>query len=61
MKKEEVQELNYGLYRLYWKKRHGGGSSLAVVGGLHDGAHWFACSNWTSKCIHGIKLKKQYK
>lgn len=34
-----------GIYRLHWVD---GGSSLAAVGMLHDGARWFAPINWTS-------------
>lgn len=35
MNKKEVQKLNHGLYRLYWK--YGAGDSMAAVGSLHDG------------------------
>ena len=51
LKKADVQKLNHGVYRLYWKE---GGSSLAVVGSMHSGARWFACANWTGKDGCGI-------
>ncbi len=55
MNAEQVHELYHGLYRLYWKD---GGSSLACVGSLHNGDRWFACTNWTSHCTHGIASTK---
>ena len=54
MSKEEVKELNFGLYRVYWKKKCGGGNSLAAVGGLHNGDKWIAPCNWTNKYTKGI-------
>lgn len=54
MTKEEVQQLNHGLYKLHWKKKYGGGYSLASVGSLHDGRRWFAPSNWTSSSRFGV-------
>lgn len=48
MTKQEVQKLDHGLYRIYWKPEHGGGNSLASVGSLHDGSRWMAPTNWTS-------------
>lgn len=51
MTAEQVAKLPIGLYQLWWKS---GGMSLACVGQLHDGGRWFACSNWTSRCAHGI-------
>lgn len=55
MTKEEARKLHHGIYRLYWKD---GGSSLASVGGLHDGTRWFAPINWTSKAPDGIASTK---
>lgn len=49
MKKEDVKELRHGLYRIYWKKKEGGGTSVASVGNLHDGQKWIAPTNWTAK------------
>lgn len=49
MKKAKVQELDYGLYRIFYKKKHGGGFSLASVGGTYDGTRWYAPCNWTTK------------
>ena len=45
MKKKDVQELKHGLYRIHWKS---GGSSLASVGSMPDGARWMAPTNWVS-------------
>lgn len=50
MKKEKVQKLDHGLYRIFYKKIYGGGASLASVGSTHDGTRWFAPSNWTTTC-----------
>lgn len=60
MTKEEVQKLKHGLYKLHWKKKHGGGYSLASVGSLHDGSRWFAPSNWTSKEPGGTVASGDY-
>jgi hypothetical protein len=49
MKKEEVAKLLLGIYRIFWKKKHGGGSSVASVGYTHDGTKWMAPSNWTTE------------
>ena len=53
MSEEELKSLNLknGLYRINWND---GGNSLAAIGRLHDGSLWFAPTNWTSKCEHGI-------
>lgn len=51
MTQEQARQLDHGLYRLFWK---GGGTSLASVGSLHDGQHWFAPTNWTSVTAGGI-------
>ena len=50
----EARKLAHGLYRLHWRKKAGGGSSLAVVGSMNSGARWFACANWTGKDGKGI-------
>ncbi len=47
MKLWQTRELPLGLYRVYWKEEHGGGSSLAAVGQKYSGARWLACVNWT--------------
>lgn len=47
----EPDGLTIGLYRIYWRD---GSTSLASVGMLHDGLHWFAPINWTAKDTTGI-------
>lgn len=42
---EQMRHRQLGAYRLFWKS---GGSSVAVVGQLYDGARWYACANWTT-------------
>ena len=49
MTQKDVQNLDHGLYRVYWKKSQGGGTSLASVGILHSGQRWLAPTNWTCK------------
>ena len=49
MKKDEVQKLPHGLYKIFWKSKYGGGSSLAAVGSLYNGDRWMAPTNWTGK------------
>jgi hypothetical protein len=49
MTKEQVALLPNGLYRIHWKEKHGGGTSLAAVGILHSGERWLAPTNWTCK------------
>ncbi len=39
---QEANTLDYGVYIIYWKMEEGGGSSLASVGGLHNGDRWLA-------------------
>ena len=51
MTKEQANAIEHGLYRLFWKS---GGTSLASVGSLYDGTHWFAPTNWTSPTAGGI-------
>lgn len=48
MKKSDVKKLKHGLYKIWWKKKHGGGTSLAAVGSLDDGRRWLAPTNWTA-------------
>lgn len=68
---DNVRELNNGLYKIYWKKSSGGGSSLAAVGRYADGQRlWLAPTNWISSeeeisfsdknwgCVKSVKLVK---
>ena len=48
MKEEKVNALNHGVYRIFWKKKHGGGQSVGCVGSTSNGTRWLACANWTS-------------
>lgn len=61
MNKEEVQKLNHGLYKVKWKKKHGGGSSLASVGSCSNGDRWLACCNWVSGSTNEIEVWEQIK
>ncbi len=45
MKREKVQKLHHGLYKVWWKS---GGSSLAAVGSTITGKRWIAPTNWVS-------------
>ncbi len=45
MRKEDVQELKHGVYRVWWED---GGSSVGCVGSTYDGTRWLACANWTT-------------
>ena len=46
MKAKDVQDLKHGLYRIHWKEKHGGGTSLAAVGSMWSGHRWCAPINW---------------
>ena len=46
MKQSKVQELVPGLYVITWKRREGGGDSLAAVGVTEDGTRWLAPCDW---------------
>lgn len=46
---KDFKGLNLGVYKIYWKKRHGGGHSLASVGQTYNGTRWYAPCNWTSE------------
>lgn len=48
MTKEEVNNLQHGLYIIKWKKKEGGGSSLASIGSASNGDRWLAPCNWIS-------------
>lgn len=43
---EESLPLRNGLYRIHWKEREGGGTSLAAIGILENGYRWIAPINW---------------
>ena len=62
MKREQVQLLEHGLYKIFWKE---GGMSVASVGSLQDGQRWMAPSNWinvpTSGRTYWKKVKKAVK
>jgi hypothetical protein len=51
MTAEQARLLPLGLYVLRWTE---GGTSLAAVGQLYDGARWYAPVNWTSRVPGGI-------
>jgi hypothetical protein len=51
IKAEKVSSLRFGPHVIYWCD---GGSSLAVVGQLHDGTRWYAAANWTSSHPQGV-------
>jgi hypothetical protein len=53
MKREDVQKLDHGVYRIFWKKSEGGGSSVAAVGSKCNGDRWMCPSNWTSDMDRG--------
>ena len=42
----DMTKIKYGVYRVYWKC---GGSSVAAIGGMHNGDLWIAPSNWTNE------------
>jgi len=45
-RKEEILDCKHGVYRIHWRD---GSSSVASIGGMHNGNRWVAPSNWTSK------------
>lgn len=62
MKREKVQRLEHGLYKIRWKD---GGYSLAAVGSLSNGQRWMAPTNWICigenvswKMVKKVKLIK---
>jgi hypothetical protein len=46
MKSDDVKKLGNGFYRIFWKRKFGGGSSLAAVGTTPNGGKWMAPLNW---------------
>lgn len=46
MKQHEAKLLKLGLYKINWKKKHGGGTSLAAIGMIENGDRWLAPVNW---------------
>lgn len=56
MTEDEVKDLLPGVYMIFWHDEDDG--SVAAVGQLYDGTHWFASSNWTGKSECGIACTK---
>lgn len=51
MTKENVNKLQHGVYRIFWKDDQDGspgGSSVASVGRAKNGDVWMCPANWTS-------------
>lgn len=48
MRIEEVNKLPLGVYIIHWRKKHGGGRSLAALGNTIPGKRWLAPCNWLS-------------
>ena len=46
MKKHKVQQLEHGVYRIFWKE---GGTSVAAIGSKTNGDRWICPSNWTGQ------------
>jgi len=44
--RDEAKAVKRGLYRIFWKAEHGGGSSIAAVGSTGNGNRWMAPTNW---------------
>ncbi len=61
MKEENVDKLSLGLYKIFWKNKEGGGSSLAAVGQDSLGRLWFAPINWLTVPSRNWKLVKNVK
>lgn len=49
MTEKEFNRLKFGVYRIYWTKEAGGGSSVAAIGGDYTGRRWVAPANWTGQ------------
>ena len=56
MNKLEVQNLDHGLYMIYWKS---GGESLAAVGSMANGDRWMSPINWVTPGTDSIKYWHQ--
>lgn len=48
MLKSEADKIKSGVYRIFWKREKGGGSSVASVGRTASNYPWLAPSNWIS-------------
>jgi len=60
MKRKKVQQLEHGLYKIWWKS---GGTSVAAVGSGMSGDRWIAPTNWidagiTDHCWRDVKKVK---
>ena len=75
MKIKNVNKLEPGLYEIFWKKRFGGGFSIAVIGDDEENKEsgkWFHCSEfgpedifkgvfWRNvKSVYAVYLKSIY-
>ncbi len=45
----EMLDCPFAIYRVYWNEESGGGSSVAAIGGMHNGDRWIAPTNWTNE------------
>ena len=43
---DDMKNCKLGLYEIFWKI---GGSSIALIGNMHNGVRWVAPTNWTSE------------
>jgi len=59
MKIRKFNKIKPGLYRIYWKEKHGGGQSLAAVGVSSDGTKWIAPTNWIYPSLADKKIVKR--
>lgn len=58
MTEKKVQELDHGLYRIYWNS---GGDSIASIGSNEKGERWLAPTNWIHVGLTGRKVWRMVK
>jgi hypothetical protein len=57
MIKSEVEKLQPGIYRIFWKESSGGGDSLAAIGITKKGGRWMAPINWVEPTTDVIRWR----
>lgn len=55
------KNLKHGVYKINWKKKFGGGHSLASIGTDSEGNLWIAPCNWISGSTTDKKVFKWIK
>ena len=57
----KTENIRIGLYKIHWKNKHGGGTSLCAIGVSRRGNLWIAPTNWVSPKLVDSGIAKSIK